>query len=189
MLLRNGKFASLSNQQSCILPDSKLRSGKEYRKEFKQLKWINMVKLYDDFILSSSISNNFDEKLIPSDVKKQLYYFQTKINNVVDNILKDKYEDTMDSQMIDIYMGLRFLRENINLFFCPSLTCNKECLDDIKMFVEWFQEILDWLNNTPTFLQFFTYKHLIDLSEEFEPIYNIWTKLEVYTLEDLKWHA
>ncbi len=178
MLLRNGKIASFTNSQSLILQDSRLRNGKEFRKEFKQLEWIDMIKLYDDFILSSSKINKFDEKLIPSDVKKQLYYFQTKINNVVDNILKDKNGDSMDSQMIDIYMGLRFLRENINLFFCPSLTCNKECLADIKMFVEWFQEILDWLNNTPMFLQIFTYKHLIDLSEEFEPIYNIWINLE-----------
>lgn len=177
MLLRNGKFASLTNKQSFILPDSKLRSGKEFGIEFKQLKYIDMEKLYDDFI-SSNKNDIFDEKIIPSNVKKQLIYFRTSIYDVLDNISKDKNGDSKNSQMIDIYMGLRFLRENINLFFCPSLICNKECLEDIKVFVEWFQEILNLLNNKPEFLKIYEYKHLVELSKEFEPIYNIWINLE-----------
>jgi len=178
MLLRNGKFTSLSNRQLILLPESNLRSGRAFRKEYNPLKWIDMEKVYNDFILSNITNRIFNEKLIPLDISKQLENFQVKIHIVVDKILNANIGDSMDSQMIDIYLGLRFLRENINLFFSPTLVCNKYYLEDVKLFVNWFQEILDWLNNTPMFLKMFTYNHLIQLSQEFEPIYNIWLNLE-----------
>jgi len=184
MKLRTGKIvkvvkSSKTNGKKIPTPQesqvSRLRSGKVFRDEYEKkenfvpLEWMDMELKYEMYV-SSYKKNYGTNKPILETSKIQLNEFKKGITKIIEN--QSKSLDN-DHRIIIVKSCVLWLKENINLFFCPGLICDEESLKYLRKHVKWMQFQLDAMNDK-RILKKYKETDLIQLTKDFNLIHSMW---------------
>ena len=179
MKLRTGKIVKVA-KSSQVGPKAKpksvasqnvsrLRSGKRFREEYEPLEWMDMELKYEMYV-SSYKKNYGTNKPILATSKQQLNEFKKGISTIIQN--QSKLINKEDRISI-VKSCVLWIKENINLFFCPGLICDDESYNYLRKHVKWMQFQLDAMNDR-RILKKYAENDLIQLTKDFHLIHSMW---------------
>lgn len=184
MKLRTGKIvkvvkSSKSKGKSKLSPQesqvSRLRSGKVFRNEnekkenFVPLEWFDMELRYDKYVKNYKKKYGTSKPILETS-KVQLTNFKKGIAKIIEN--QNKSLDN-DHRIIIVKSCVLWLKENINLFFCPGLICDDESYKYLRKHVRWMQFQLDAMNDK-RILKKYKETDLIQVTKDFDLIHSMW---------------
>jgi len=179
MKLRTGKIVKVA-KSSQVGPKTKpksvpstivgrLRSGKRFREEYEPLEWMDMELKYERYV-SIYKKNYGNNKPILATSKHQLKNFKKGISKIIEN-----QQNLVDNEhrIIIVKSCMLWIKENINLFFCPGLICDNDSYKYLCKHVKWMQFQLDALNDK-RILKKYAETDLIQLTKDFDIIHSMW---------------
>lgn len=184
MKLRTGKIVKVSKSSKSqvktkpipqYLRVSRLRSGKVFRDEYEKkenfvpLEWLDMELRYEKYVKIYKKKYGTNKPILETS-KIQLNEFKKGITKIIEN--QSKSLDN-DHRIIIVKSCVLWLKENINLFFCPGLICDDESLKYLRKHVKWMQFQLDAINDK-RILKKYKETDLIQLTKDFNLIHSMW---------------
>lgn len=184
MKLRTGKIvkvAKSSKGKGKVKPTSqesqvsRLRSGKVFRddnvkkEKFVPLEWLDMELKYEKYVSIYKKKYGTNKPILETSMQ-QLTNFKKGISKIIEN--QSKSLDN-DHRIIIVKSCVLWLKENINLFFCPGLICDYESLKYLRKHVKWMQYQLDAINDK-RILKKYKETDLIQLTKDFNLIHSMW---------------
>ena len=182
MKLRTGKIVKVAKSsqvgpktklKSVPCPSvSRLRSGKRFREEYEPLEWMDMELKYEWYV-SIYKKNYGNNKPILARSKYQLNKFKKGISKIIEN-----QQNLVDNghRIIIVKSCMLWIKENINLFFCPGLICDNDSYKYLCKHVKWMQCQLDAMNDK-RILKKYSETDLIQLTIDFHLIHSMWETL------------
>ena len=181
MKLRTGKIVCVVKSTKKVMKpkisssynkESRLRNGKLFRLEYKPLEWMDMELKYEKYV--KNYKNTFgSDKPILATSNKQLNTFKKGITNIIS---KQKYMTDNEGRLSIVKCCVLWIKENINLFFCPGLICDKVSYQYLFRHVKWMQNQLDGMNDE-RILEKYNEKDVIQLKNDFDLIHSMWQTL------------
>lgn len=148
---------------------SRLRNGKVFREAFVPLEWIDMELIYENYVKIYRKKYGSDKEILPT-IKHQFNKFKSGITKIIEN---QKQSQGNDKRIIIVMSCLLWIKENINLFFCPGLICDNASYNYLMRHVKWMQSQLDAINDN-RIKEKYDEKDLIQLTKDFDLIHSMW---------------
>ena len=133
---------------------------------------MDMELKYEKYV--KNYKNKFgSDKPILATSKQQLNTFKKGITNIIAN---QKNVTENEDRLSIVKSCVLWIKENINLFFCPGLICDKESYKYLRKHVKWMQNQLDGINDE-RILKKYNEKDVIQLTKDFDLIHSMWETL------------